>query len=62
MPECVWIDVRKIVFLAEFRQPVCHAVRVHGLSVILREYEALIVVVFTKAQPFGVLPHLILTQ
>ena len=39
MTECVGVDVGQIVGLAEFIQPVCDAVRVHGGAVILCEKE-----------------------
>ena len=56
MPERVRIDMRQAVALAEFAHPVCHAVRVHGAAVLLREDKALILVEFTQPQPLGVLP------
>lgn len=48
--------MRQAVALAEFAHPVCHAVRVHGAAVLLREDKALILVEFTQPQPLGVLP------
>ena len=53
MAEAVRVDVRQIVPLAELLEPVRHAVWVHGFSVVLREYKALIVEVFTKSQSLG---------
>ena len=50
------IDMRQAVALAEFAHPVCHAVRVHGAAVLLRENKALILVEFAQTQPLGVLP------
>ena len=48
--------------LAEFLYPVCHAVRVHGPSVILREHESLIDIVVVEPYPLFVLPSLILAE
>ena len=56
MPERMGIDMRQAVALAEFAHPVCHAVRVHGAAVLLRENKALILVEFAQTQPLGVLP------
>ena len=62
MPECVGVDVRQTVALAEFGKPACYAVRVHRLSIFLRKQEALIVIVFTQPQPFRVLPRPVLPK
>lgn len=62
MPECVGVDVRQAVALAEFGKPACYAVRVHRLSIFLRKQEALIVIVFTQPQPFRVLPRPVLPK
>lgn len=48
--------MREIVPPAELRQPVCYAVRVHWLSVILSKQKALFSVIFTQPQPLRVLP------
>ena len=40
MTECVWVDVGQIVGFAEFIQPVCDAIRMHGSAVILCEKES----------------------
>ena len=37
------------VILGELAKPRGHAVRVHGLPVVLGEYEALVVIVFAQA-------------
>ena len=56
MPECVRVDVRQAVTLAEFGKPACYAVRVHRFSVFLRKQESLIVIILPQPQPFRVLP------
>ena len=48
--------MREIVPPAELGQPVCYAVRVHWLSVILSKQKALFSVILTQPQPLRVLP------
>ena len=62
MPEGMGIDVWESVALAELLKPVRHAVRVHGLSIILGEYEVLILVILSQPQPLGSLPSPILAE
>lgn len=62
MPEGVRIDVGQIVTLAEFVHPAGHAIRMDGISIVLRKYKALIPVVFTQTEPFRVLPCSVLPQ
>ena len=56
MPESMGIDMWEIVPPAELGQPVCYAVRVYWLSVILSKQKALFSVVLTQSQPLRVLP------
>lgn len=56
MPEGMGVNVWESVPLAELLEIVSHAVRVHGLAVVLREYEVLILVVLPQPQPFLRLP------
>ena len=37
MTKCVWMNVREVMLLAEFSQPIGDAVRVQPTSIILRE-------------------------
>ncbi len=54
--------MREIVPPAELGQPVCCAVRVHWLSVILSKQKALFSVILTQPQPLRVLPCPVLTK
>ncbi len=56
MPESMGIDMWEIVPPAELGQPVCYAVRVYWLSVILSKQKALFSVILTQPQPLRVLP------
>lgn len=56
VPEGMGVNVWEPVALAELLEIVGHAVRVHGLAVVLREYEVLILVVLPQPQPFLCLP------
>lgn len=62
MPECVGIDMGQMVALAELVQPIGHAVWVHGLSVVLREYETLVLVILAQPHPLFILPCPVLPQ
>ena len=62
MAEGVRVDVRQAAALTEFAHPSCHTIRMHGASVVLCEYEALIVVVFSEPQPLIALPRFVLLQ
>ena len=62
MPERVGVDMRQAVALAEFSHPICHAVRVHGLAVVLRKDKITVFIVFADPQPFGILPCAIAAQ
>lgn len=57
MPERMGVDVWEIVPPAELLEPVRHAVRVHGVAVVLRKYEVLVLVVFPQSEPFLCLPR-----
>lgn len=51
MTESMRIDVRQTVPLGEFLHPACHAVGVHGLTVILAEHKTVVNVVVAELQP-----------
>ena len=55
--ECVGVDVRQTVPLAELAHPVRYAVRVHGAAGVLGKDIALALVVLTKAQALCILPY-----
>ena len=56
MPEGMSVNVWESAALAELLEIVGYAVRVHGLAVVLGEYEVLILVVLPQSQPFLRLP------
>ena len=56
VPECVGVDVGQAVALAELFEIVGHAVRVHGVPIVLGEEKAPVLVVFPQSQPFRCLP------
>ena len=56
MPERMGVDVREIMAAAELLEPICHAVRVHGVSVVLGKDKALVLVVLPQPEPFLSLP------
>lgn len=62
MPEGVWVDMGKPVPLAEFVEPVRHAVRVHGLTAVLGKHKALILEILSQAQPLVILPYPVFSQ
>ena len=50
------VDVREIVPFAEPVQPCGHAVRVHRLPIVLREYKILILIICVQPQPLPRFP------
>ena len=58
----VGVYVRQAVTLAEFCEPVCNAVRVHGSAVILLKYKTLSAVILAETQYLAALPCPVLPQ
>lgn len=52
----------QIVALAEAVKPCCHTVGVHGLTVILREYKTIALIVCAQLENLFSLPRLILPE
>lgn len=53
VPESVRVNVRQVMTLAEFCEPIRYAVGVHRLSIFLREHKTVALVVFPEPYYLG---------